>query len=170
MPELGSYDPNAAPAEVFDPIPPGKYIAIITESDVVTPSSGKGRMLSLKWEICDGEYGGRKLFSNINLENPSQQAQEIGQRQLASLRLATGKNSPRASEEFHGIPIEITVKIRPAGPDKQGIHREAQNEIKGYAKVGSDAPQQVAAQQPAAKPQAATVAAGASGGKPPWQR
>lgn len=191
MPELGSYDENAAPAVSYDPIPAADYLAQVEESDVKPTKQNTGEILSLTWVILDGPCQGRKVFDRINLRNANPQAQEIGQRQLAALRLATGVNSPRSSEELHNIPCQVKVKVRPAGPDKFGVHRDAQNEVKGYARLGDGqgspvpAQQQPPAQPPRQAPPAQTyrapsqqppamagAGAGVAGspGKPPWKR
>lgn len=170
MAELGTYDESAPPAESYDPIPTGSYIAQIEESNIKDTKTKTGEILTFKWRILDGEYQNRVIFDRVNIRNASKQAQEIGQRQLASIRLATGINSPRVSEELHNIPCFIKVKIRPAGPDKSGVHRDAQNEIKGYDPIGNKSapaqPSQSAKPKSAPPPQ---QAAAGSTGKPPWK-
>jgi hypothetical protein len=147
MADIGPFDPNAKPSEVFEPIPAGKYVALISESDVKPTKNNTGDLLNLKWVILEGPYERRVVFDRINMRNQNPQAQEIGQRQLASLRQATSVNSPRDSAEFHNIACIINVKVRPAGPDKNGVHREAQNEIKGYEKLGAAQPAATVQQQ-----------------------
>ena len=69
------------------------------------------------------------------------------------------------SEQLHGIPMTITVRVKPAGPDRNGVLREAQNEIRGYEAVSgriASAPRH----QPAAAPQAQASKTSAA----PWRK
>ena len=68
----------------FDPVPAGDYRAQVVDSDVKGTKSGSGYYAKLEWEIIDGEYTGRKVFANYNLQNNSEKAQEIGQREFAA--------------------------------------------------------------------------------------
>ena len=44
------------PSKAFDPIPAGKYIAVITDSEMKETRAGTGRYLQLEFEITDGEF------------------------------------------------------------------------------------------------------------------
>lgn len=73
------------PATDFDVYPPGKYSVLIEAAEVKPTKTGTGHILKLTMQILDGEYKGRKLFDNINLQNPSAQCVEIGMRTLSAL-------------------------------------------------------------------------------------
>ena len=168
---------NVAPELPRDPVPAGVYLAQVIESDVVATKTG-GQMLKLTHEILDGPCKGRRVWSNINVANQSAEAERIGQAQLSALCHAVNVLDLRDSSMLHMIPLRMRVSIRPAGPDKQGVPRDAQNEVKGYeAVVAGAAPIQV--QQPAAPPSQAPAAAPAqpqpaqrpaSTGAAPWAR
>lgn len=182
---LGTYDESAPPMEDFTPLPPGAgtgpegmYLVAVETSKVDPTKNRDGERLNLKWRVLEGEHANRIVFHGINIRHVNPKAQEIGQRELASLRQATGVLSARDSSEFHGIPCWMKLAIRPAGPDKQGVHREAQNEVKAIKRVesapaGQGAPPQQSPRQNAAPAawtgQQQPAAAGASG-KPPWSR
>src|SRR5687768_5174178 len=110
----GLVDESAAPAAPRGVIPVGKYNAAIVESTVDDNSSKNGKVLKLTWQVIEGSYAGSQVWQNINLTNPNAKAQEIGQRELAAIREATGRTHVKASEELHNIPCVLHVKIRPA--------------------------------------------------------
>lgn len=182
MADLPDYDHNAKPSDSFDPLPVGWYKVAIEESDVKDTATPGGKLVWLKLRVLEGDYAGRFLFGRVNVINANPKAQEIGQRELASIRLATGINSPKSTEELHNIPLWIRVAVKPAGPDKTGVHRDAQNEIKEWASLAAGprvaAPAPVAAagapvaQAKPANGQAQPVGAGAGAGANPlpWQR
>lgn len=157
----GGYAMNLSgvkPAESRDPIPAGKYIGAIVESDIVGNKSNTGNILKLVWEVLDGQHKGRKVWSNLNIMHQNQTAQEIAQRELKSICDAVGFTSDLDdSAQLHNRPCVIAVKVTPA---KDGY--DAKNEISGYSPVSQQppafrAPAQAPA-QPAAAPWGATPA------------
>jgi hypothetical protein len=168
----GTFDANnVEPSAPIEVLPPGKYPAQIVNSEMRETKTG-GQMLWLEMEIVDGTAKGRKLWDRLNLVNSNTQAVEIAQRTLSAICHAAGKLQVSDSEELHFKQMLVTVKVKPAGPDKQGVHREAQNEIGGYAALGS-APvvQPVAAARPApVAPVARPASAPAAASAPPWRR
>lgn len=156
----------SAPREI---IPPGEYVVQIVESEMASTKAGDGEMLKLTLDIIDGPHAGRKLWDRLNLVNRNAQTVEIAQRTLSAICHATGKLQVSDSDQLHFIPMLAVVKVKPAGPDKQGVHREAQNEVSGYkpansaARPGPAQPQRQAAPPPA-QPKPAAAAS------PPWRR
>ncbi|MEK7269858.1 MAG: DUF669 domain-containing protein [Planctomycetota bacterium] len=150
MANLNGFDANQVqPATDFEPLPPGKYVAVLMESDLKATKSKNGRYLELSFQILEGEYQGRKLWSRLNLENPSQEAVRIARSELSSLCRAVGVLSPKDSVELHDIPLVLTVR------QKVGTDGEVRNEVKGYSKREAAAA--------AANPQAQKAT-------PPWRR
>ena len=47
---------EVAPSTSHDPIPAGKYQAVITDSELKMTKSGTGSYLELTFEITDGEF------------------------------------------------------------------------------------------------------------------
>lgn len=142
------------PQGSFEPIPAGWYTAMITESEFKPTKNGNGEYLQLRLDVIEGEYEGRILWSRLNLNNPSQTAVEIAQRELSSICRAVGVMQPRDSSELHDRPLKVKVSIRPAGNGYDAI-----NEVKAYDSAEG-------ASAPAAKPAASS--GGAS--KKPWQK
>ena len=136
---------NVEPMAEFDAIPPGKYVAVITASEMKATKAGTGSFLELTFEVVEGEFKGRKLWARLNLDNPSQIAVKIARSELASICRAAGVMEPRDSSELHNLPMLVTVK------QKAGDDGEVRNEIKGYAKregVAAGKPQQAVSSTP----------------------
>ena len=111
----------------FSPIPKGEYTAVIVKSEVKNALSGKGQYLALEFEIVEGKYNNRKLFTNLNIRHSSEKAQTIAQRELATICRAVGKNTVQDSSELHMKPMTIKVVI-----SERKDTGDLQNEIKNY--------------------------------------
>lgn len=159
-------------------IPAGMYQAIITasggdpddertgEDGLVSSRSGKGRYLPMTFEIIEGEYKGRQIFKNFNLENSNEQAVKIAQGEIKELLQAVGWDfvtkpcGPDDTSEIHMIPLTLQIIIR--------VNKntdDEQNEIKHFKPrqtPGMTTPAAPAAGTSAAAQQAPAVA--------PWAR
>lgn len=101
----------------FDPIPIGVYLAMVAESEIKTTKKKDGKYISLKFKILEGKYKGRFIWTNLNIINPNPVAVEIAQNELATLCRACGKVVIQDTQELHGIPIKMKIKITPAKGD-----------------------------------------------------
>lgn len=156
------------PSAGFEVIPAGKYHVQIVNSEMRETKAGTGNMLWLEMSIMDGPHANKRLFDRLNLVNPNQQAVEIAQRTLSAICHATGQMSVSDSEQLHHRSMIATVKVRPAGPDRNGVQRDAQNEIGGYEAMSG---QRVVQTAPAQTTAPAVVAAAAQKpSTPPWRR
>jgi len=117
------------PTTSFDPLPAGKYLAVITESEMKPTKSGSGSYLQLTFMIMEGEYKNRILWARLNLNNPNATAVKIASSELSAICHAVGVMTPRDSVDLHNLPLVITVKLK-----KRDDTGELTNEIKGYAK------------------------------------
>lgn len=114
----------------YEELPNGVYSLEIEASDVVPTSTGSGTILKTTMVVlAPEEFKGRKIFNNYNLENANAQAQEIGQRQFASLCRAIGVDAVEDSEELHFRAF--TAKIGLGKPSKDGKY-PARAELKTY--------------------------------------
>lgn len=130
MSNLSGFDATTIePAAEFDPIPAGKYVAVITNSEMKPTKAGTGQYLELTFQIIDGEFKNRQLWSRLNLNNPNPTAVTIAQRELSSICRAVNVMAPNDSVELHNLPLVISVRCK-----KQKDTDEIFNEIKGYAK------------------------------------
>lgn len=176
----GVFDASTVdPSAPFEAIPPGDYKVMIVDSSMDYTKNGDGQFLKLQLQVIDGPHQGTTLFDRLNLVNANPKAEEIAKRTLSAICHALGKLQVSDSSDLHNLPLAAKVSLVPAGPDRNGIHREAKNEIKGYkpdsaaavaqahaaAWQAPAAPAQAPA-QPAPVNQAPPPAAGA--GSPPW--
>ena len=152
MANLNGFDARTVePTADFEPIPAGKYIAAITESEMKPTKSGTGSYLQLSFTILEGEYKNRVLWARLNLNNPNATAVKIARSELSAICHAVGVLSPQDSVELHNLPLVITVKLK-----KRDDTGELTNEVKGYAK------KETATGQPQQAPVADNT--------PPWKR
>ena len=130
---------NVDPATDFEPIPAGKYAAVITNSEMKPTKSGNGQYLELTFQVIDGPYKNRLLWSRLNLDNPNAQAVQIAHGELSAICRAVGVMQPKDSIELHNLPLLVTVKCK-----KRDDTGDVVNEIRGYAKkeAANGVPQQ----------------------------
>jgi hypothetical protein len=153
MADLRGFDANKVePSSDFDAIPAGKYLAIISESEMKPTKAGNGMYLQLTFQIIDGPYKNRLLWARLNLENPNATAVQIARAELSAICRAIGVLAPNDSVELHNLPLIIHVKCK-----KRDDTGDITNEIKGYAKKDAQA-----APAANAQPQANAT--------PPWRR
>ena len=171
MAEIGQHGFDATqvePTTDFDTIPAGRYIAEISDSDMRPTSKGTGEYLWLEFTILDGPFASRKLWTQLNLVNPSPQAVEIAQRELSAICHAVGKLRVQDSIELHNIPLEISVKVKNS-PDYG-----PQNLLRGFKAIegngrASSAPAPQASQSTVAAP-AEQPSGPSNTSTPPWKR
>ena len=134
----------------YDVIPDNTLVnAVITSSEWKETKDKTGGYLALKYEIIDGNYKGRIIFENVNLQNSNPTAVKIAQETLAKICNAIGKVTVQNSEELHNIPMSLKLCVNPA---QNGY--EPSNKIKSYSKISGSAG--------GVTPQAET--------KPPWAK
>jgi len=146
MANLSGFDARTVePTTDFEPIPAGKYLAVITDSEMKQTKNGNGSYLELTFQVIDGEYKGRNLWARLNLDNPNETAVKIARGELSAICRAVGVLTPSDSCELHDLPLVIDVRCK-----KREDTGDIVNEIKGYAKKEASAgqPQQAAAQTP----------------------
>src|SRR5512134_3621341 len=101
------------PNKPLEPLPGGRYIAQVVQSEMRTTKDGTGRLLWLELDVLDGPYAGRKLFDRLNLVNANPTTVEIAQRTLSAICHAVGKMQVDDSEQLHLIPLIADVKVQP---------------------------------------------------------
>jgi hypothetical protein len=122
---------TVTPQAATGPVPAGTYLAHITESDVQPLKSGNGTGLKLTFEIIDGQYKGRKIWENLNIQHSNEDTQRIAQSQLSALCHAVNVIKLQDTAALHLKPVNLKVVVREA----QGQY-QASNNIKGYESVG----------------------------------
>ena len=146
------------PSKAFDPIPAGKYVAVITDSEMKDTRAGTGRYLQLEFEITDGEFAGRKLWSRLNIENQNAEAVRLARADLSAICRAVNVLTPSDSIDLHNLPLVIKVHCR-----KDKNTGEITNDIRGYESKANYKPEP---KQAPATPMAAQTTRVPS--KPPW--
>jgi hypothetical protein len=161
MADLYGFDANEVePRDDFDPIPAGKYLGVITESEMKENKAGNGAYLLLTFELIDGPYRGRHLWARLNLHNPNPTAVKIAKAELSAVCRAVGVMAPRDSEELHDLPLILHVKCK-----KRSDTGEITNEVHGYSSRSDGA--SGAAPVANGKPKTPTPSVN---GTPPWKR
>ena len=96
MANLSGFNANEVdPIVGFDPVPEDKYIAIITASQTKPTKNGSGSYLELTFDIIDGKYTGRKVWTRLNLENPNSTAVKMARGELS---LSAGRGVPQPQD------------------------------------------------------------------------
>src|SRR5690606_37665332 len=111
-----------------EPIPPGKYVAVVTDSEMKPTKSGAGNYLQLTFQVVEGPFSNRLLWARLNLDNPNETARTIAQGELSALCRAVGVLAPNDSVELHNLPLVIHVRCK-----KRSDTGEIVNEVKGYS-------------------------------------
>lgn len=135
-------------ADNFDNLPSGWYPAQIIESSVETKENGI--RLNLTFEVMDGQFAKRRIWTSPWAKHSNAQADEIGQKLIRTIGAAVGVLPVRNDEDLRFKPMEIRV-----GLNKKQEGYEQRNEVKSARKFGS----------------AATPSAPVAGGAPastPW--
>ena len=165
MANLGNtFDPAEIPENErsFDVLPAGTYEAQVIESEVKDTKAGDGKMLNVTWEITAGPFERRKVWDRINIQNPSAQAQGIGQRRLADMCEAMGTGAIKDSEELHFKPCLVVLGIE---KDKSGEYPD-KNRVTRVKPLGGGAssirPTHTPAARDAAGPSSASHASAAA--------
>lgn len=120
------------PTSDFEPLPAGKYPAMITDSETKANKANNGEYLQLTFQILDGPYKNRFVWARLNLKHPNAKAVKIARGELSAICRAVGVMTPGDSSELHNRPLVIHVKCK-----KRPDTGEISNEIRGYAKADS---------------------------------
>lgn len=146
---------DVPPNEDFAPLPPGNYLAVMTESEEKDTRSGEGTYHNLTFEIQEPPSAkGRKVWERLNLNNKSKEAVRIAYGTLSAICRAVGVMQPHDTAELHGLPLCLRLKLT-----KRSDTGETTNEIAGYKPKGEYKPAAPGGQAPGASP---------AGGAPPW--
>lgn len=166
MANLRGFDANDVEPQLdLDPLPAGKYVAVITESEMAPNKAGTGGFLKLTFQVIEGPFEGRLVWARLNLDNPNPQAVSIARAELSAICRAVGVLQPNDSEDLHDLPLIITVKCR-----KREDTGDITNEIRGYSHRDEGKPATPAAKPAAGKPSSSPTSAQTKNSIPPWKR
>jgi hypothetical protein len=98
----------------------------------------------MTFEILDGQYKGRRVWENLNIQHTNEDTQRIAQSQLSALCHAVNVIKLEDTAALHFKPVKIKVVVREA----QGQY-QASNNIKGYESAGGAIPSFAPVSEPA---------------------
>ena len=81
--------------------------------------------------MLEGQYSGRTLFHNLNLQNKNQKAVDIAESQLAQIFKAINVLKPKSEQDMLNKPLVVKVNV------KQQEGYEPQNRISYFNTVKS---------------------------------
>ena len=158
MGNLNGYNAsNGQTMESRDALPAGEYVAAIVKSEKKDAKAPGNAYINLEFEVQDGEAQGRRFWTMLNLWNSNSQAVDIAQRELNSICHAIGKLQVDDSEDLHGIPMRVKLKVE--NNEQYG----PQNRVAGYKPLNGDPAQAMQASR----------SSGSSGGgnaSAPWNQ
>lgn len=171
MSDLGSFfgsgfDPQSVePQGDFEVLTPGKYPVFVESAEVKQTKNGDGHYIKLQLSILDGHGKGRKLWDNINIDNPNQKCVEIGLRSLSALGQAIGLNSISDTSQLLNKTCIAHVKVR--HDDQYGD----KNEIRTYSALTQNPlPEYGRTYSPPTIAQPTEHVIGQKSGKTPWRK
>jgi hypothetical protein len=137
LPDVFSVDEDTPKMKEFGLMPTVWYLGHIKKSEIKKTKAGTGLRLNLQVTIESSEEdnfkdddcknNNRIVFVGLNIKNPSAQAVEISQRELASICSACGVSDVEDSDELHDISFGFKLGI-----EKGNDGYEDKNVIKKY--------------------------------------
>jgi hypothetical protein len=131
-----SLDPEVQEAsDGFEVLPQGKYKIVIIGDELKTTKAGTGKYLAVNLQVVEGAHTAKQVTDNINLVNPSQVCQQIGQGTLKKICTLCGvQYPPQDTIELYGKPMEVSIDIQTFKSNKTGDELQSNN-VKSYGKV-----------------------------------
>src|SRR5690625_3784599 len=155
----------------FTAIPSGDYQVEITEASLQDTKSGTGQYIKMRMDIIGPTHQGRVLFSNLNIRNQSEKAEQIGLQQLGDVIRAIGVPSLNDTDQLVGGNLIVKVKVK--DDPEYGDANGKSNDIAAYKSMTGSKPPQANSGAPfgngaATTQEPAESAPQESTGKPPW--
>lgn len=100
----------------FSPVPPGDYVIQANHTAIKNTKVGDGMYLQFEFEITTGAYANRKIFQNVIVSHPNEDAKRIGLQWLKSwIMSCDGIGNERLTlplvTRFLGKPCAATIII-----------------------------------------------------------
>lgn len=126
----------------FEAMPSAWYPVKMVEG-LETPSSKNpsNTYYAAIFEVTEGPFVGRKLFTNFNFKNDNPKAVEIAYDHLDQIMSAVGVLKIKSMDQLFQKPLMAKVKLVPAVMEEDGvsIKYDPKNEIKAYKPLESGA-------------------------------
>ena len=110
-------------------IPAGRYLAVITDSELKPTRTASGQCLEFTFRVVNGPYANRLLRLQLHLWSPVERTRMVSEAELSAVCRAVGVVQPRDSRELHDVPLFITV-----ARERREDMGEVVNTIRSYAK------------------------------------
>lgn len=121
----------------FIVVPAGKYKMVIVGDQVKDTNAKTGKILLLKNQIVEGSFSGTIIDNILNIKNPSQVAERIGQGTLKRICRITGVPFPPPDTTFmYGKPFIGTVGTKEFKSNTTGAMIKS-NKIQAYNPIDS---------------------------------
>ena len=115
MAYLGDINLNDIPPNEYDPVPPGDYMVVITDSDSRIQEMALQNTFVLTFQIIEGQSKGRLIWQNLSLNDPDPKWLGAAKRRLRAIYNAVCKPSGvNDSSELYNIPHLVSLEIEPA--------------------------------------------------------
>ena len=99
-----AFDPSQVDEpQGFEPLPTDvEFHFEIADAELKANKNQDGTILKVRCNVIGPSHAGRVVFANFNIQNPSQQAEQIAQQQLGALCRALGITALSDSDELLG--------------------------------------------------------------------
>jgi hypothetical protein len=140
------------PARGFEMLPPGKYPVQIEKVEVRETRAGTGSYLWLEMNVFDGPQAGRKIWANLNLDNPNEKAVKIARKELSAILYAVELVNITHPDQLIGKWLYVSVRVKNDQNDVNGFYHPQDPVIVEYLQkqAAQPAPTQAAAYTPPA--------------------
>jgi hypothetical protein len=117
----------------FSPLPAGPYRVYIDKAETKENKNGKGFHVSVTIKVVAGDYEGRLIFQNFNIENNSEKAQQIGRAQFKKMLVGIG--APVVFESEQQMRSAVTGKVCwvKVGQRKRSDNGDIENTVNEWA-------------------------------------
>jgi hypothetical protein len=130
------FNPNSVePRKNFGVMPPGEYPVLIETAEYKQTSKGDGHLVALTLVVLDGQYAGRKIFDNINIDNPNPQTVGIALETFGELGRAIGVEAIKDTDQLLNQIVIVKAVVK-----KDNVYGE-KNAVAKYMSPNEAQPQ-----------------------------
>jgi len=138
-------DANVKESNGFTVLPAGKYKACIVGDELANNKANTGKILKLSLQVIEGAFSATVLTDNLNITNPSDVCQRIGQGTLKKICNLCGVNfPPQDTNGLMGKPMVITVTVEEFKSNNTDKILQS-NHVKSYESANTAIPAQAQA-------------------------
>ena len=112
-------------------LPPGQYRVLVESTAWKPTKAGTGHFAAIIFQVVQGQWQGKKLFANFNLDNPSEVATRIGKAEFKRFLMAIGVMTPIRDE--HDMQRELVNKSCYVDVENELYQGEQQAKVKSYS-------------------------------------